>query len=265
MNRPGSHRGWRCRGSGFALLAVALLAACSSGSVTTGSPAATGSPATTGSRDPGSVTGDATVASPVMYQDCPSSPPPVTAWAGTDLPTAVFRCFSELEHVAGDGEWQVNVKSRATAGLAALVATLRLPSLPPVSGQSCTANLVLPVQVLLEVGGRTLMVKAPTDSCGQSRSEFLTAYGALTFVEVSRRRVNRVRTEAAVVGNCDRWKDMLDIEADRGLTGGPGKLLDGARPLHVCRFRPAPAVRDRAGPCPLCLRRVGRLPAGARG
>ena len=137
---------------------------------------------------------DGPFVTPSDFEIVPGCPPiPVGGRLPADsVPTAAVTCVGGTEQVPGDGEWSVAVTSRATAGLAALVAALRLPSKPPTNG-ACTADRQEPTVVLLQVGTRTLVVASPVDECGQPRSEVQAAFSALTWFEVSRKRVARIQ------------------------------------------------------------------------
>ena len=77
----------------------------------------------------------------------------------------------------------------------------------------------------------------PKDSCSQTRSEVIAAYGALSWVEVSRLRGGRLRSEAAVTAGCDAWKDMPAISAGDSNGGGRGALLAPGTSVTVCLYR----------------------------
>lgn len=181
------------------------------------------------------VDGVAATVPPARLADCPPTTvgetmPPAAA------PTAVLRCERRTELVPGDGEWTFDVRSRATAGLERLVAALRLPN-EPRANEVCTMDLRLPTVVLLEFSTHLLPVVTPKDECGKTRAEVLDAYRALRWTEVSRTRGTQVRSEAAVAGGCEVWKDMLAIEAPTARPGGPGGVAAlPAGQARVCRY-----------------------------
>jgi hypothetical protein len=172
----------------------------------------------------GSVDGVAATVPPERLLDCPPTTVGETLPADA-TPTAVLRCDRRDELVPGDGEWTFDVRSRATAGLDRLVTALRLPS-EQMANELCTAELRLPTVVLLEFDTHLLPVVTPKDECAKTRPEVLAAYEALTWTEVTRTRVAQTRSEAAVAAGCERWKDVLAIEAPTARPGGPG---DGRR------------------------------------
>jgi hypothetical protein len=140
------------------------------------------------------------------------------------------------EHVPGDGEWSVTVHERATGlALLDLIAALRLTS-DPQGNEPCRAMLLGPTVVRLETASGPVDVASPKDSCRRTRSEVIAAYEALSWVEVSRMRGRRVRSEAAVTAGCDAWKDMLAISARESRGGGPGALLAPGASVKVCLY-----------------------------
>jgi len=152
-------------------------------------------------------------------------------------PTAVLRCLEETEHVPGDGEWSVTVLERAAGrAMLDLVTALRLQS-EPRGDEPCSAVLLGPTVVRLETASVPVDVATPKDSCSQTRSEVIAAYGALSWVEVSRLRGGRLRSEAAVTAGCDAWKDMLAISAGDSNGGGRGALLAPGTSVTVCLYR----------------------------
>jgi hypothetical protein len=154
---------------------------------------------------------------------------------------AVRRCYAGRELVPGDGEWETVRMERATGASAeALVAALRLPSDPPTSG-ACAAVGVAPTVVDVETDhGEVLRVLPPTDRCGATRREVARAYQQVAWTTVTTRRGKQTRSEAAVLADCQAWKDMLAIEATP--ERGPGRrgdspVLPSNRPLRVCLYR----------------------------
>jgi hypothetical protein len=204
--------------AGLAIAAIAGLAVAGCGPVVT-----KGEPAVT--------------VAPRQLADCP----PTTTGEAIPLdavPTAVLRCDRRTERVPGDGEWTVDVRDRATAGLDRLVATLGLPSERRPTDQVCGADVRLPTGVLLEFGTRMLPVVTPKDACGKTRPEVHDAYEALTWTEVSRTRVVQVRSEAAVAAGCHWWRDEVAIQGPTARPGGPGGVAaPAAGAVRVCRYR----------------------------
>jgi hypothetical protein len=163
---------------------------------------------------------------------------------------AVHRCYGRRELVPGDGEWQMLRSERAIGPTAeALVETLQLPSEPPASG-ACAGVGVDPDVVEVETEhGEMLAVATPTDSCGATRPEVARAYQRVAWTAVSTRRGVQTRSEAAVLADCDAWKDMLALVATPG-RGGPAAGSRGTAPvlpagpaLRLCVYRsPYPDV-----------------------
>jgi hypothetical protein len=156
-------------------------------------------------------------------------------------PTAVIRCTAVRELIAGEGEWQFAVTSRAT-DLDLLVRLLRQGS-EPQGGGMCPAILVLPTEVTLQIEGERLTVPTATNSCGQTTEPVQQAFSALHWTEVSRTRIAQLRPQAAVDGGCEYGKDVLAIVDGQpgqqaGATAtGPGAALTGTGALQVCRYR----------------------------
>ena len=97
---------------------------------------------------------------------------------------AVRRC---VIRTAPGAAVSVQVTQRAATEAAALVAALRLPSLPK-RGQLCPMYaMVVPYFDLVLADGSVLVPTLPTTGCGQPRQEVLTALAALRFVDVSAR------------------------------------------------------------------------------
>lgn len=159
-------------------------------------------------------------------------------------PTAVIRCTAVRELIAGEGEWQFAVTSRAT-DLDLLVRLLRQGS-EPQGGGMCPAILVLPTEVTLQIEGERLTVPTATNSCGQTTEPVQQAFSALHWTEVSRTRIAQLRPQAAVDGGCEYGKDVLAIaDGQPGQPGQPagataagsGPALTGTGALQVCRYR----------------------------
>jgi hypothetical protein len=100
---------------------------------------------------------------------------------------------------------------------------------------------VNPVVVDVETDqGEVLQVATPKDPCGATRAEVARAYQQLTWTLVSSHRGEQTRLEAAVLADCDAWKDMVALEAtpDRGPgTRGASPVLPPDRALRLCVYR----------------------------
>jgi hypothetical protein len=211
---------------GVALLAALLLGGCGQDDVVTTNNGAATVPGTKTAAGAGGA-------------GCPELVSTVAISSDSD-PTAVLRCTVRNEHVSGEGEWSVTVHERATGrAMLDLLAALRLPS-EPLGNQMCTMELRMPTVVRLETASGPVDVAAPKGSCGQTRSEVTDAYQALSWVEVSRARGERLRSEAAVTAGCDRWKDMLAMlsaTARDSTAGGSGPPLAPGAKVKVCIYR----------------------------
>jgi hypothetical protein len=161
------------------------------------------------------------------------------------------RCLFRIEPVPGDGSWQVRVEQRATGGLAALVAALRLPSVEN-RGMMCSAVGHLPVVITLtDAQGRSVVPLIPHGTCGGPLPEVTRAIEALPWQETGRTRVNQVQTQLEIDSGCPaRYKPMVALSADRA-PGGDRFPFPGGQPsaVRVCRYRldPSDTMTGRAG------------------
>ena len=151
------------------------------------------------------------------------------------------------ERVPGRGEWQVRIERRATAGVDALVAALRLPDVPSRAGVSCASYADgVPEVWVVDDHGHAVLPRWPTDVCRHLRMEAKQALSAVTWRETGRRRLQLVTPQAALDAGCEvAFKDVVAIEAGNG-SPRPGSLggladLPGA---SACIYRvtdPTPA------------------------
>lgn len=152
--------------------------------------------------------------------------------------TGVLRCVTSPERVAGDGEWQVIRQERATgAPVAALMSALALPSEHPVSDQGCAAVLVMPTAVELETDSGKVLVGPPETACHNPLPQVVTAYGALPWVTVTTTKVRQIRSEAALAGGCDPWKDEVAIEERGAKPATAAPVLPADASVSVCVYR----------------------------
>lgn len=170
-------------------------------------------------------------------EDCPAAAP-IGALPSATQVTGVLRCVLSVERVAGDGEWQVIQQQRATgAPVAALMAALALPSEPPRVNIACAAVLVMPTAVELETGSGKVLVGPPETACHNPLRQVVTAYEALPWATVFTTKVRQLRSEAAMVGSCEAWKDMVAIEEGGAKPAMTGPVLPPAAALSVCVYR----------------------------
>jgi hypothetical protein len=135
-------------------------------------------------------------------------------------PIAVVMCTVDDHEVPGDGIWLFEVQKRADHGFASFIQELRKPSEVPTAG-ACTADLVIaPWFQLIGPDGQALRVSVPTTSCGKPQPAALDALRDLPFTS-KETPLRQVETEAAKVAGCAmQWKNIVAIEAQRGMDRG---------------------------------------------
>jgi hypothetical protein len=144
------------------------------------------------------------------------------------------------ERVPGEGEWQVRVERRATAGVPALVDALHLPDVPPGVGVSCPAYADgVPELWVVDDHGHAELPRWPTDECGHLRAEAKRAFAAMTWQRTGSRRVVLVTPQAALDAGCEvAVKNLAAIEAGKGARGaGSLDALAAAPGASVCVYR----------------------------
>src|SRR5262249_9630481 len=158
-----------------------------------------------------------------------------------------------------DGEWLMRREQRATAGLDALAAALRLPS-EKVSTGSCPFVLYLPIIITVtDTAGRHIHPEVPKAACWEPLKAATDAIDALPWTTTGTTKVRRLRSELEVSSTCSgAWKPTIPLTA-----GGSGTQVvpvnTTARELRICRFDldpdPAAVIRgDRGTPY-----RMGKL------
>jgi hypothetical protein len=154
------------------------------------------------------------------------------------------RCINRIEHVPGDGEWEIRYEQEATIGLEALATALRLPDVPvtdqpdsalveDVPCDTATAPIVI---TLTDSTGRRYVPRIP-HKCGDPLPAVIDAIKALAWTDTATRPLARLRSELAVTSGCeDEWKPAIGAAA-AGLPGEPAEELDPTpRPLLACRY-----------------------------
>lgn len=157
------------------------------------------------------------------------------------------RCISRIEHVPGEGEWEVRHEQEATTGLEAYAATLRLPDEPVETvtqepddwaGErlNCDQAIAPIVITLTDRAGRQYVPRIP-HQCGTPLPAVLDAIAALTWTDTATRPLRQLRTELSVTSGCeDWWKPTIGYIATGG-QGEPAPKPDTTpRPLLVCRY-----------------------------
>lgn len=153
-------------------------------------------------------------------------------------------CSTDSRDYPGDGEWLVDVRKVAVAGVPALQAAFELPSQPLGSAAGgCTLDLVIaPPVVFVDAAGNSLAPGAPTTSCGKPLPQVLNAVTAATWVEVSARKIRQTVTPQAQAAHCEmQWKNENRITDEMGgpqTDGGGGPVfMHPATTLHICIYR----------------------------
>lgn len=125
-----------------------------------------------------------------LEASCASAGPPSMGYATLPLlpedvePVGVIECQNERVGDTSSG-W---IERRATSGVEAYVAALRLPDerRPLLGGVNCTASaLLIPWSAVVLDDGSALRVGTPVDVCGSPRAEAATAYLALEWSETA--------------------------------------------------------------------------------
>ncbi len=157
------------------------------------------------------------------------------------------RCINRIERVPGEGEWDVRHEQKATTGLAAYAAALRLPDDPVESvtqdpdawaGERLTCDqAIAPIVITLTDSTGRLYVPRIPHRCGTPLPAILDAIAALTWTDTATRPLAQLRTELSLTSGCDDWwKPTIGYIATGG-QGEPAPKLDTTpRPLLVCRY-----------------------------
>jgi hypothetical protein len=165
------------------------------------------------------------------------------------VPVAAIICGHAAERRPDGGEDLVATESRAD-DVAALVATLRLPSEPQTDGP-CTADLVRPPWLaLLDAEGRWVRPGVPVDACGKPRREVRDAVDALKLKRIATRPIQETESAAAAKSGCSQsWADMVWVETTIG-SATPDAAVDSVPapsvPVRLCAYR-VPASEQRSG------------------
>lgn len=175
--------------------------------------------------------------------------------ADDQVPVAVLRCVVAQEDDPATGRWTVVRTEKATAGIDAYVAALRMADAPRPEGDfACTADaLLLPWSAVVLADGTAVQVALPVDACGKPIQDVRTALDALTFATVSTERVRQDASaddvarekQAASLGCAYQFKDLIRIEAQDGPDSGEQPLL-ATTPSRAtaCRYAADPASDD---------------------
>lgn len=175
--------------------------------------------------------------------------------ADDQVPVAVLRCVVAQEDDPATGRWTVVRTEKATAGIDAYVAALRMADAPRPEGDfACTADaLLLPWSAVVLADGTAVQVALPVDACDKPIQEVRTALDALTFATVSTERVRQDASaddvarekQAESLGCAYQFKDLIRIEAQDGPDSGKQPLLATTpNRMTSCRYSADPASDD---------------------
>jgi len=131
----------------------------------------------------------------------------------------------------------VRINQKATSGLDALAAALRLPSQQPIMGQGCSAEYSFPIIITVtDTAGREIHPKVPHDSCGYPLKAAKDAIAAVPWTRVSTTKIRQVRSELEVSSGCSGWmkSDIPLFAGGHGTRAVPPNAT--ARALRVCRY-----------------------------
>jgi hypothetical protein len=158
-------------------------------------------------------------------------------------PVLLVTCGVE-ERLRSDGEWTYRVELRATQQLDAVVAALRAPLAPKLTGNyGCTADLPAePWFVLQDAAGHQVIPPIPHDkSCGKPIDVGVLG---LDYTRSNLKPLLQQRTTAQINTQCtSSWKNIPRIIAKDG-TLKPLDSVAAQRPASVCVFGATPADPD---------------------
>lgn len=171
---------------------------------------------------------------------CPQQPTTVTASRLAAFhAVTVVTCGQEPRDLPGEGQWLVDVRRVATGGVAALQAAYGRPD-ERQAANACTDELITTWSLVLVDGeGRTLTPRAPVDGCHKPQRQFLAAVGAVSWQDVSVRKVRQVVTPQAQASGCpQQFKNMTFVSSQMGAAQSSGGPLYMARPttVRVCEY-----------------------------
>jgi len=149
-------------------------------------------------------------------------------------------CTTDVRELPGQGQWTVDVRRVATAGVADLQAALERPD-EPVTDGACPAIGVVPLPlVLVDASGHTLVPDPPVDGCRLPQQAFTDALGQVAWREVWAHPVRQILTPEAEKAHCaQEFKNMTYIEGRAGQPPGPGGPVVASPPstVQVCIYR----------------------------
>jgi hypothetical protein len=149
-------------------------------------------------------------------------------------------CTVETEQVAGNGQWNVMVEKRATAGLDRLLTTIRQPD-SALTTSSCAAYAQIDPEVwFIDAAGQAVLPSWPRDSCDHIPTEATAALTALAWTTTARVKMVQMVPQAAIDAGCSTaFKYLVQLIAGQAGTAKPGSFADLAHSAdpHLCRYR----------------------------
>lgn len=171
-----------------------------------------------------------------------TNPPARTPLPADAVLASATRCLLDYQSVPGDGEWLIGMDQKATDGLDALAAALRLPS--EEASAACPAILYKQIAIsVTDTKGRHFHPQVPHDACGAPLKAATDAIEAVPWTTLRTTKIQQSRSELAITSECaDFWKPVIPMTAHGGGTRVVTVNTAG-RPLRVCRFdlEPDPA------------------------
>ena len=157
----------------------------------------------------------------------------------TPVLVSARRCLYQAEVQPGEGEWLMRVEQRASSGLDALAAALRLPSEDKSSATACLAIGYVPIVITVsDIAGRAIQPKVPETACGAPLKAAVDAIAAVPWTTVSTTKARQIRSQELEIssGCAGAYKPMIPLIAAEG-SGTRTREVDAtARSLRVCRF-----------------------------
>jgi hypothetical protein len=172
---------------------------------------------------------------------CPQRPTAVSPDQLTAFhAVTVVTCGQEPRELPGQGQWLVEVRRIATGGVAALQTAFGRPNEPQPTNVICTDNLIaVPPLILVDGKGQTLTPTAPVNGCHKPQQQFLAAVRAVSWQDVSVRKVRQLVTPQAQASGCpQQFKNMtFDYSTGARASAGGPLFMRTPKSVHVCLYR----------------------------
>ena len=167
-----------------------------------------------------------------------ANPPTLTPLPADAVLVSAARCLFEPQPVPGDGEWLMRTEQKATTGLEALAAALRLPSEQVARGQGCPAIAYPPIVItVVDTTGREIHPQVPHTACGAPLKAVTDAIAGLTWTPVGTTKVRQTRSELEVSSGCSgAWKPVIPLIAAEGSGTQVVGVDTAGRAMRVCRY-----------------------------